>query len=318
MEQRTVCILGAGVAGLTAALYCARANLNPIIFTGDFEYQGGLLMKTSIVENYPGFSNGISGFELMQNMKQQVLNYPCTFIDDIVLNINKQDNNIFIVVDSNSNVYYVCAVIIATGSSPNKLKLQDEELYWSLGISSCAVCDGALYKRKKIMVVGGGDSAMEEALFLTKFSQVTLVHRRDEFRASKVLQQRVLNNPNITIKWNTEIVKLVGNGTKLIAVILRDNQTTEETQMCVDGLFYGLGLTPNSNTFKCKGLLFDNDGYILRNVQDEYETSTHVPGVFVAGDVADKIYRQAIVAAGDGCKAALDVEKYLQAVENLH
>lgn len=303
-----VIIIGAGCAGLTAGLYCARAELKPIIFAGNITDKGGLLSKTSIVENYPGFEKGILGFDLIQNMEDQALKYGSTVIDRNVVNINVNVKP-FKITDDNNEEYFTHSIIIATGSTPNKLGLLDETKLWGKGISSCAVCDGALYKNKNIIVVGGGDSALEHALFLTKFSKVTLIHRRDSFRASKAMQTKILNNPKINVIYDTIITKL--NGEKFLESIECENvKTNEIIKMNVDGLFYGLGLTPNSNMFK--GVLdLDDEGYIVKKINNEYETMASINGVFVAGDVSDKIYRQAIVASGDGCKSAIDVNNYL-------
>lgn len=303
-----VIIIGGGCAGLSAAIYCARAELKPVLFAGNFEDKGGLLMKTSIVENYPGNQNGILGSDLIDNMEQQAIKYGTEIIDKDVVKVNLSGES-FIIEDDDGQHHSTQTVIIATGSKPNKSGLENEDKLWSNGISSCAVCDGALYKNKKIVVVGGGDSACEEACFLTKFSDVILIHRRDTFRASKVMQERVFNNPKIKIMYDTVISKL--NGEKCLESIITKNlKTNEETELKVDGLFYGLGLTPNTNLFK--GILeMDSEGYIIKKPIHNFETMTSITGIFVAGDASDKIYRQAVVAAGDGCKAALDVNNYL-------
>ena len=303
-----VIIIGGGCAGLSAAIYCARAELKPLLFAGNFEDKGGLLMKTSIVENYPGFENGILGSDLIDNMEHQAIKYGTEIIDKDVVRVNFSGES-FIIEDDDGQYHSTQTVIIATGSKPNKLGLENENNLWSNGISSCAVCDGALYKNKKIVVVGGGDSALEEASFLTKFSDVILIHRRDTFRASKIMQKRVLENPKIKIVYDTVISKL--NGEKCLESIITKNiKTNEETELKVDGLFYGLGLTPNTYLFK-DILELDEEGYIIKKPIHNLETMTSIKGVFVAGDSNDKIYRQAVVAAGDGCKAALDVNNYL-------
>lgn len=305
-----VAIIGGGCAGLTAALYCARAELKPFIFTGSLQDKGGLLVKTSVVENYPGFPDGILGYDLITGMETQAVKFGATVINSQIESIDLEANPKKLV-DSDGLVYYAAAVIIATGSTPNKLGLNNENELWSKGISSCAVCDGALYKKKKIIVVGGGDSAMEEAAFLTKFSDVTLIHRGESFRASKAMQNKVLNNERIKILYNTVITKL--NGTEFIESITCQNIKTKETfDLKVDGLFYGLGLKPNSHLFK--GLLqLDSENYILKGENNEhFTTMTSIDGVFVAGDVHDKIYRQAIVACGDGCRAAMDSIKWCE------
>lgn len=303
-----VIIIGAGCAGLTAGLYCARANLKPLIFAGNFQDKGGLLTKTNIVENFPGYPEGILGYDLIKNMEDQAIKYGSSIIDQFVVNIKKK-NNLFILTDDNNNKYYTKSIIVATGSKPNKLNLPNEEKLWGKGISSCAVCDGALYKNKIIVVVGGGDSALEAALFLTKFSKITILHRKDTFRASQIMQQRVFNNPNINIIYDSQIIQLNGHN-KLDNIVYKNTKTNQETTMKVDGLFYGLGITPNSYIFKDL-LELDSETYIKKYKSNDYETITSVTGIFVAGDVSDKKYKQAIVAAGDGCRAALDVISFL-------
>lgn len=309
----SVLIIGGGCAGLSAAIYCARALLKPLVFSGNLENKGGLLVKTSIVENFPGYPDGINGFELISNMESQAIKYGAEIIDEEIIQVNFKSKP-YTLTCSNGNTYQSHSVIICTGSSPNKLHLPNEDQFWSAGVSSCAVCDGALYKDKSIMVVGGGDSAMEEALFLTKFSNVTLIHRRDQFRASRIMQERVLNHPKINIHYNTIIEELNGDN-KLKSVTLKNVISGKKTTVDVDGLFYGLGLTPNSKIFENE-LEMSDDGYIIRyrDPEKNYKTVTSVEGIFVAGDVTDKRYKQAIVACGDGCKSALDAIKYLENV----
>ncbi|QKF94206.1 thioredoxin-disulfide reductase [Fadolivirus algeromassiliense] len=303
-----VIIIGGGCAGLTAGIYAGRAELEPLLFAGNLEDKGGLLTKTSVVENFPSYPDGILGFDLIQNMENQAVKYGTKVIDEDIVNVDFSKKP-FSVTDAQGHIYYAQTVIVATGSKPNKLGLEREDELWSRGISSCAVCDGALYKGKKIMVVGGGDSACEEASFLTKFSDVVLVHRRDTFRASKAMQSKVLNNPKIKIIFNTVLETL--NGTdKLESVVLKNLKTNETTEMKVDGLFYGLGLKPNTSLFTGK-LDMDEEGYIKKVGNHHFETMTSIEGVFVAGDSNDKVYRQAIIAAGDGCKAAMDANNYL-------
>lgn len=304
-----VIIIGAGCAGLTAAIYCGRANLAPLIFAGNLEDKGGLLTKTSIVENYPGFATGILGYDLVASMEEQAIKYGTIVIDKFIVDIKIKDK-IFILIDDSNTKYYTQSIIIATGSRPNKLSLDNEDNLWAKGISSCAVCDGALYKDKKIVVVGGGDSACEHAIFLTKFSEVTLIHRGKTFRASNIMQNNVKNNPKINIIFDTQVIKLNGKD-KLESILCKNIVTNVETLIDVDGLFYGLGIKPNSQLFA--GIVdLDSENYIIKKSNlHNYETMTSVSGIFVAGDVSDKIYRQAIVACGDGCKAALDVNNYL-------
>jgi len=304
MKHCNVAIIGAGCGGLTAAIYCARAELNPIVFTDQFDKKGGMLSKTSVVENYPGFPDGIDGGELIANMEAQAQQYGTEIIGQSIVSVDKEpgDDVRFRLVDDAGTVYITKAIIIATGSTPNKLGLSDEDRLWGFGISSCAVCDGALYKNKKIFVVGSGDSACEEALFLTKFSNVTMLNRRDAFRASAIMQKRVLSNPKINIIYNTQVTKLIGS--KYLEAIELTNNDGHKTVMEVDGLFYGLGLTPNVGLFKH---LVEID----RVIKKVNRNMTSCEGIFVCGDVADETYRQAVVAAGDGSMAALDVISYL-------
>jgi thioredoxin reductase (NADPH) len=316
-----VIIIGGGCAGLTAAIYCGRAELNPLLFADSYDNKGGLLVKTSQVENFPGYPSGINGYDLITNMEEQAIHYNTKIINSRIKQINQinqideefEGKKIFHLIDTENNEYYSETIIICTGSRPNKLGLHDEDKYWTHGISSCAVCDGALYKNKSIVVVGGGDSAMEEALFLTKFSNVLLIHRKKEFRASKIMQNRVLNNPRIKVYYNCIIEKLIGED-QLTSIDCYNTETNNKFNIKVDGLFYGLGLKPNTELFQ--GLVsIDNDGYIICE-NDKYETMTSMNGVFCAGDVHDRKYRQAIVAAGDGCKAALDVVQYLSVINS--
>ena len=315
--MESVIIIGGGCAGLTAALYTARAELKPLVFTGDLKDKGGLLVKTSIVENYPGFPEGILGYDLIKNMEDQAVKYGARILDEEVVKVDFSEK-IKKVYIKDGQEYQAKCVIVATGSKPNKLNLPEENKYWSKGISSCAVCDGALYRRKKVVVVGGGDSSLEEANFLTKFSEVILIHRRDSFRASKAMQNKLFNNKKIKIIYDTVITKFhpnKANENLLGAITIKNLKTENEEILPVDGLFYGLGLTPNTSLFK-NILDLDEAGYIIKKDhetehENEYETATSSLGVFVCGDSSDKIYRQAIVAAGDGCKAALDCNHYL-------
>jgi thioredoxin reductase (NADPH) len=293
-------IIGGGCAGLTCAMYLARASLKPKIFVGSMEDRGGLLTKTSVVENYPGFPDGIEGFDLISNMEKQCEKFGATFLEEEITLLQSVDDYYLL-----NDMYKTKTVVLATGSTPNRLHLPKEDFYWAKGLSSCAVCDGALYRNKKIIVVGGGDSAMEEALFLTKFSRVTLIHRRDTFRASTIMQKRVLENEKITILYNTTVTELMGEN-KLEKIKISTNNV--ESILDVDGLFYALGLKPNSQLVE--NLLPLENGYVQLPKTLPFETMA-LPGLFVAGDVHDSIYRQAVVAAADGCKAALDVEKYL-------
>ena len=304
MKYCNVAIVGAGCGGLSAAIYCARADLEPVVFTDQFDKKGGMLSKTSVVENYPGFPNGIDGGELIANMEAQAIKYGAEIVERSVVSVDKElgDDIQFRLVDDTGMIYISKAIIIATGSTPNKLGIADEDKFWGFGISSCAVCDGALYKGKRIVVVGGGDSSCEEALFLTRFSNVTIIHRRDSFRASAIMQNRVFSNPKINIMFNSQVTKLIGS--KYLEAIEVTNNDGSMSIMPVDGLFYGLGLTPNVSLFKH---LVDVDK-VIKKVN---KNMTSCEGIFVCGDVSDDMYRQAIVASGDGTMAALDVISYL-------
>lgn len=339
-QLHNVIVIGGGCAGLTAGIYLARAQLSPIVLVGDLEHKGGLLTKTSVVENFPGFPDGILGYDLMENLESQATKAGCQILEETVTAIKPSSlqPNIFAISTDAGNTYQTKSVIMATGSTPLKLGLPNEDVLWGRGISSCAVCDGGLYKNKRIAVVGGGDSAVEEALYLTKFSDVTMFLRRGEFRASKFMTAKVLAHPKITVVYHTTIVEIHGT-TKLESIMIEttsgstnestsgstNESTTTRTVIPVDGLFYGLGLKPNSKLFQelakswpevTPGADVDVHGYIYRlppNHPDRGETATVIDGIFSAGDVSDQYYRQAVVAAGDGCKAALDVERYLQA-----
>lgn len=302
MKHYKVIIIGSGPAGLTAGLYAARANLKPLIIAG-LTY-GGQLMLTTEVENFPGFPKGIQGPELMQNMVSQAERFGAEIIYDDASKVDFSKKP-FEVSDS-KNTYTADSVIVATGASSLWLGIPTEEKFRGKGVSSCATCDGFFFKDKEIIVVGGGDSAMEEASYLTKFaSKVTLIHRRDSFRASKIMQDRVLNNPKISVMFNTTIEEFLGND-KLSAVKLKDVNTGQVKEMPIEGVFVAIGHKPNTDLFK--GLLdLDDKGYIV----PIETTRTKIPGVFVAGDVRDYRYRQAITAAGMGCMAALDAEHYL-------
>lgn len=300
-----VIIIGGGCAGLTAALYLGRSEYKPLVFVGTLEDKGGLLTKTSVVENYPGFPDGVEGYDLISNMTAQAEKYGANFLDNEIIKVDFSKKP-FTLIDDYNQIHQAETIVVATGSKPNKLGLPNEEKFWSAGISSCAVCDGALYRNKKICVVGGGDTAVEEALFLTKFSNVTLIHRRDKLRASAIMQKKIMDNKKINIIYDSIITNINGND-KLESITCKNIKTGKNFELPVDGLFYGLGLKPNTKIFSGQ-LDMDEEGYIKKINGDE--TLTSVEGVFVAGDCADKIYRQAIVAAGDGCKAAIDVDHY--------
>ena len=297
-----VIIIGSGPAGLTAALYTARANLQPLVITG-VEW-GGQLMLTSEVENYPGFVDGINGPDLMDIMKKQAEKFGTEFISGNVTSVdfNTRPFQVFV----GDKKFEASSVIIATGASTKWIGLDSEQKFIGKGVSSCATCDGFFFKDKDIAVVGGGDSAMEEALFLTKFANtVKIIHRRDKLRASKIMQDRAFANDKIEFIWDSEIVDVLGaNNVEGVKI---KNIKTNETSVCkVNGLFVAIGHIPNTNFLK-EQIDLDEKGYVVCN-----GTATNVEGVFVAGDVHDFRYRQAVTAAGHGCEAAIDVEKYIE------
>jgi thioredoxin reductase (NADPH) len=296
-------IIGSGPAGLTAALYAARADLKPLVIAG-MTY-GGQLMLTTEVENYPGFPEGKQGPELMQDFIKQAERFGAQMVYEDVTKATFGQKPF--IVETAKTKYTADSVIVATGASSMWLGLPSEEKFRGKGISSCATCDGFFFKDKEIIVVGGGDSAMEEASYLTKFAKkVIIVHRRDQFRASQIMQRRVLNNPKMEVMYNKIVEEFVGDQ-KLTGVKLKDTQSGEVTEMAIEGAFIAIGHKPNTEIFKDQ-IDLDEKGYV--NPIDQ--TKTSVEGVFVAGDVRDHRYRQAITAAGMGCMAALDAEKYLE------
>ncbi len=300
-----VIIIGAGPAGYTAALYASRASLRVLMLAGDSP--GGQLLLTSEVENYPGFEHGIQGPELMANMKAQALRFGTEFVADFVTKIDFAGRTKSAWVGDTQ--YTAKALIISTGASANWLGLKNETRLMGKGISACATCDGFFFSGKHVVVVGGGDSAMEEALTLAKFAdKVTLVHRKDTFRASKIMQSRVKEHEKIDIIYNTQVVDVLGDDF-VTGVVLEDVGSKARRDFEAQGLFVAIGHSPATKLFA--GVLeLDAKGYIVTNP----DTSTKLPGVFAAGDVADSRYRQAITAAGEGCKAALEVEHYLQSL----
>lgn len=302
-KKYDVIILGSGPAGLTAAVYTARAKLQTLVISGNLP--GGQLMTTSDVENFPGFPNGIFGPELMMNMRQQAERFEATVMDDIATQVDFKHQPFRIL--TTDREFETDAVIAATGASPRKLGLKSEETFGGKGVSYCATCDGPFFKGEDLIVVGGGDSAVEEAIFLTKFAKnVQVVHRNDKLRASRILQERAFDNPKIKFLWNTTVADISGDK-KVHAVTLRDAKSNETRKVDVGGIFIAIGHDPNTQVFKGQ-LDMDEAGYLkLQN-----HTHTNVEGVFAAGDVHDHRYRQAVTAAGFGCMAALDVEKYLQ------
>ena len=316
-EPHNLVIIGSGPAGWTAAIYAARANLDPVVYSGVPKQNpapvlpGGQLMLTTEVENYPGFPDGVTGPEMMQMFQKQAERFGTTVHQ---LDVEKVDfsERPFTLELSTGETVKAKAVIIATGATANWLGLENELRLAQIGggVSACAVCDGALphFRQKHLAVVGGGDTAMEEATFLTKFaSTVTVIHRRDELRASKVMQERFLAQPNAEVRWNSVVTDVLGDD-MITAVKLKDTQTGEESEMEVAGLFLAIGHTPATGFLKSSGLEFDDAGYIRL---DSRSSRTNINGVFAAGDVADHEYRQAVTAAGMGCQAALDAERWL-------
>ena len=297
-----VVIIGAGPSGYTAGIYCARAGYDTLILSGILP--GGQLVNTTDVENYPGFENGIMGPDLMIEMRKQTQRMGTTIVDDEVVNVDFR-NSPFKVLTA-SEEYEGRAVIIATGANPRKLGLEGEQTFAGKGVSYCATCDGPFFKNQELIVAGGGDSAIEEATFLTKFAtKIHLVHRRNELRASKVMQERAFNNEKIKFHWDSEVVDIKGDQ-KMQKGIIKNIKTNEETSLDVGGLFVAIGHEPNTKLFKNQ-IDLDNEGYIiLKN-----KTHTNIEGVFAAGDVHDRTYRQAVTAASFGCMAAIDVDKYL-------
>lgn len=304
-DVRNLIIIGSGPSGYTAAVYAARANLNPLVFEGSVT-AGGALMNTTDVENFPGFPTGIMGPELMDNMRAQAERFGAELIADDVTAVDLT-GAIKTVSLADGRTFQAHTVVLAMGSGYRRLGIEGEDRLSGHGVSWCATCDGFFFRDKEILVVGGGDSAVEEATFLTRFgSKVTLVHRRDELRASKIMQERAFSNPKLEMAWNSEVAEIHGDGL-LEAVTLRDTVTGETRRVPAAALFIAIGHDPRSELVKGQVEL-DDEGYVL--VQPG-STATNLPGVFAAGDLVDHTYRQAITAAGTGCSAALDAERYL-------
>jgi thioredoxin reductase (NADPH) len=310
-----VIIIGSGPAGLTAALYSARANLQPLVIEG-FE-AGGQLMLTSEVENYPGFTDGILGPDLMDIFRKQAERFGVIFITDDVTEVDFSRRPFIINVGADS--YTADAVILATGATPKMLELPNEKRLLGRGVSTCATCDGAFFKEKELVVVGGGDSAMEEALFLTRFaSDVKVVHRRDHLRASKIMQDRAFANDKIDFVWDSVVTDVLGDDS-VGGVAVSNLKTGQESEIPASGLFIAIGHTPNTKLFEGK-LEMDEQGYLLvgDHLTNDYDpgspfsTRTSVEGVFAGGDLVDQVYRQAVTAAGMGCMAAIDAERWLE------
>ncbi|GAA3690462.1 thioredoxin-disulfide reductase [Yimella lutea] len=302
---RNLIIVGSGPAGYTAAVYAARANLEPLVFEGSVT-AGGALMNTTEVENFPGFRDGIMGPDLMEQMRAQAERFGAELVRDDVTAM-ELTGDIKTVTDGEGNVHKAHAVILAMGSAYRELGLEDEKRLSGHGVSWCATCDGAFFRDKDIAVVGGGDSAVEEATFLTRFGKsVTMIHRRDELRASKIMAERALSNDKIRFAWNSEVVGITGDS-KVEKLTLRDTVTGDTSELEVSGLFVAIGHIPRSELVVGQ-VETDGEGYVL--VQGR-STHTNIPGVFACGDLVDHTYRQAITAAGSGCAASLDAERYL-------
>jgi thioredoxin reductase (NADPH) len=313
-KRETLVIIGSGPAAWTAAVYAARANLDPVVYEGEPSREmipGGQLMWTTDIENFPGFPEGVDGQELMSRMKDQAVRFGTRAIMENIVEVDFTRHP-FVLKPSYSDAIEAVSVIVATGARANWIGLPNEERLAQIGggVSACAVCDGALpcFRNKTLAVVGGGDSAMEEATYLTKFaSEVIIIHRRGEFRASKVMAERALAHPKIRVEWNTAVIDVLGDDS-ITGLRLKDTVTGEEREMEVDGLFVAIGHTPNTAFLNGQLELMPN-GYI--KLPTPWRTSTSVPGVFAAGDVMDDYYRQAISAAGSGCMAALEAERWM-------
>ena len=306
-QREKVIIIGSGAAGLTAAIYAARANLNPIVIEGI--QPGGQLTITTDVENYPGYADVVQGPWMMEQMRSQATKVGARIINDIVVKIDLKKNEKSVVLDSNKSLT-ADTIIIATGAQAKWLGIESEHKYNGRGVSACATCDGFFYRNKEVAVVGGGNTAVEEALYLSNIcTNVNLIHRRDKLRSEKILQNRLFSKKNINIMWNNEVSEILGdeNGVNALKLISTKQNKTEIIK--VDGVFIAIGHSPSTNPFK-DVLEMDHEGYII--AQKPGTTITNIEGIFAAGDCVDKVYRQAVTAAGMGCMAALDAEKWIQ------
>lgn len=304
-EVREVVIVGSGPAGYTAAIYAARADLKPLIYEGSVT-AGGALMNTTEVENFPGFVDGVMGPDLMESMRNQAKRFGAELVTDDVVKM-EIDGEVKVITDGSGNVVRAKSVILAMGSAYREIGLENEKRLSGRGVSWCATCDGFFFRDQVIAVVGGGDSAIEEANFLTKFaSKVVLIHRRDSLRASKIMQERAFNNPKIEMLWNTEVIDVLGEN-KVEGLKLRNTENGEVSESAFTGLFVAIGHIPRSELVVGQVTL-DNEGYVT---VEGRSTNTNLPGVFACGDLVDHTYQQAITAAGSGCQAAIDAEKFL-------
>lgn len=307
-EVEKVVVLGSGCAGYTAAIYTARANLSPLLISGTME--GGQLSLTSEIENFPGFPQGLGGMELMDQMKEQAIRFGARFVTDYVKGVDLKQHPF--VLHTQEGEVRTQALIICTGASARRLGLESEDKFFGRGVSTCATCDGFFYRDKEVTLVGGGDTAMEEATFLTKFaSKVTVIHRREELRASKIMQKRAFDNEKVAFRWNAVVTEVLGEDEGAVkAVRVKDVKTEEESEIPCAGFFLAIGHVPNSEIFKGQ-LEMDEEGYLITDRKQQCS----VPGVYAGGDVQDHTFRQAITAAGTGCASAIEAERFLSRIE---
>ena len=305
--MENVIIIGSGPAGYTAAIYCARANMKPIVIAGTLP--GGQLTQTTDIENFPGFQDAINGFELMYNMQKQAEHFGTIIKNESVTSVSF-DSDVKKVVLTSGETLSAKSIIIATGASPRWLGLESEKRLMNKGVTACATCDGAFYKDVPVVVIGGGDTAVEEAVFLTRFaSKVTIIHRRDKLRASIIMSQRAMDNPKIEISWDSVVSEIIGENS-VEGIKIKNVKDNSESIIKCEGYFAALGHIPATQLFK-DSIETDDEGYIILK---DHTSKTNIDGVFAAGDCADNTYRQAITAAGMGCKAAIDTERYLESL----